>query len=112
MRGVKLFISIIICIGLLGGVGYAIYSAATNKNADVSVMVDGKTLDINDIIADYDKIAEGEAIQLPDTNEELASLGFTKKGYTFKCWSYDASGNQPIEMNMLIKCSIWKMLKI
>ncbi len=103
MRGVKLFISIIICIGLLGGVGYAIYSAATNKNADVSVMVDGKTLDINDIIGDYDKIAEGEAIQLPDTNEELASLGFTKKGYTFKCWSYDAGGNKPIEMNMLIK---------
>lgn len=106
MRRLKIFISIIICIGLLGGVGYAIYTAATFKSTDVSIIDSktNKTLDISDIVKDYDKIADGEAIKLPETEEELASVGIeVPKGYMFKCWSYDAGGTKEVTQNVLIK---------
>lgn len=88
---------------MLGGIGYAIYNAAVAKANSISLMIDGQFIDIGDVVKDYDKIADGEAVQLPDTDTALAELGFTKEGHQFKGWSTDSKGNKMIQYNIIIK---------
>lgn len=103
MRALKVIISCIICVGLLGGVGYGIYTAIVNQGSEVSIFVDGEFFDINDIIKDYDRIAEGTTIVLPSTDEDLATFGISKEGYSFGGWYYDAGYTRLVENSSFVK---------
>ena len=103
MRVFKLLLSIIICVGLLGGVGYGIYNAATTRVSEVSLVIDDQFTDISELIKDYNKIADGETIYLPNSDDELRACGISKEGYTFDCWSYDAKGSNKIEGGAIVK---------
>lgn len=104
MRVIKVFLGFIFCIGLIGGCAYFIYDAVVNQDSVITLSINGKSTDVSSLVQDYSKIADGETIQLPISDEELKACGVEiKYGYTFDYWSYDVKGNKIVEAGLVVK---------
>lgn len=103
MRSIKLFLSVVICVGLLGGVGFCIYNAVINQGYETTLSIDNKILDISDFVKDYERLAEGSSVNLPSSDEDLETLGISKQGHTFGGWYFDAAYVNKVKDNQIIK---------